>query len=873
MSDPLSIAASIAGLISVALTVGKALGPYVSAARDTPKIAIQVHAETQAATIILSALQNLTNNLDAVSRSRAALIQVDYLITVLTNGVLIFSELEACVGDLPVPDLSITGLGLRSRLGWARKETALDGLLSRLEGFKSSISTILNILQANSAIHAEQSQHELTAHVISVLESNEDILRRVMNLEDFFDARSIIAKKRPTTLSSAHNSLQRTQTIDATTPSPSIHLSPVDSVFTTKSTAQSSISTDISTPGDAVVETIKSSESTEMVCTQASLRTFESDLELSRVYRRALNDRNSMDFSMHSSGARTHGWSIFSGLSLSEISALSVIALPIFAADISNSHHYAFRAKFSAPRPQQECMCMAGELNLAGELFARSYPTSLWGECLEIEHLLSQIDGFPELFTEARRHDAHMHPFLVLRYALRQGYPLLLLLNVVEDHGWTLATLTRSIGLSTHGIDAPEVTLRKGIDTLSKMLPGVAMFSVGDVVGHEHDTFLAVIPVVKDILARLADWRRIRPSSSHLEPVQERQELQNNQALPSIQGIVEAFIADERSYINNLTQLATTFEKSLSLAKCSDVKSEAMANLTLPLAVIRQIIRLQLSLLLDVDHNLFASSLDQRWRTPFKKWSSEAVVLYDMAMKSGIGDGDSLGVAVKLHLHVRTLHKALSAVRQRPRVYKVFITCLQRHLIDTMPFSYALSFHGDIRDTGSIIQDTLDCIQFSTLSEDQKWLSFLSDFRRLDDFGPLVLFDIVSHINGIVASPQIDRYYVSLHARALVLSTSRITLGFLPRGIRSIRDRRIIRLLNMWDIKQDNASNTLTLSQKPTPAGEQERPPTIITFPSRDLMLAWATELQRRCNRVRTNSPGVPRAPGTREIGRPVGIE
>lgn len=67
---------------------------------------------------------------------------------------------------------------------------------------------------------------------------------------------------------------------------------------------------------------------------------FEQDLETSRVYRRAT--RMSLDLSVRSSVAQTHAWSMFSGLSLGQISNLSVLALPLYADDITNAQHYAF---------------------------------------------------------------------------------------------------------------------------------------------------------------------------------------------------------------------------------------------------------------------------------------------------------------------------------------------------------------------------------------------------------------------------------------------------------------------------------------------------------------------------------------------------
>ena len=66
--------------------------------------------------------------------------------------------------------------------------------------------------------------------------------------------------------------------------------------------------------------------------------TFDQDLNNSRPYVRAMK-RNSM-WSIASSAAHTTSWSCLSGLSLAEISDISVIGLPISIQELWNGHHY-----------------------------------------------------------------------------------------------------------------------------------------------------------------------------------------------------------------------------------------------------------------------------------------------------------------------------------------------------------------------------------------------------------------------------------------------------------------------------------------------------------------------------------------------------
>lgn len=65
---------------------------------------------------------------------------------------------------------------------------------------------------------------------------------------------------------------------------------------------------------------------------------FEIDLDASRVYKRTQSYES--DTSFTGSAVRTHAWSVLSGLSLSQISLVSAIALPVYSYEIFNSERY-----------------------------------------------------------------------------------------------------------------------------------------------------------------------------------------------------------------------------------------------------------------------------------------------------------------------------------------------------------------------------------------------------------------------------------------------------------------------------------------------------------------------------------------------------
>lgn len=145
--DPLNVAASITGLSSATGQVARLLAPYIAAAQDTPKIAHLVHDEVQNTGIILASLQRLTSCLASGSARHATLLLVDHIVAVLTDGVLLFSELETELGSLPPRDPSGQRPALRYRLQWASKENAFAALLTRLQAFKASMTLMLMILK------------------------------------------------------------------------------------------------------------------------------------------------------------------------------------------------------------------------------------------------------------------------------------------------------------------------------------------------------------------------------------------------------------------------------------------------------------------------------------------------------------------------------------------------------------------------------------------------------------------------------------------------------------------------------------------------------------------------------------------------------
>jgi hypothetical protein len=141
--DPLSVTASIIGILAAAAKVIEIIGPIPSTLRGAPAKQRAVSNEVKSCMNILSALQNLLLNIDSLPGQRRELIHLDHIITTFTDGVLLFSELESLVGRLS----NVVANSSSRRIWWIFHDRDFDEPLHRLQWFKGSMTLLLNILQ------------------------------------------------------------------------------------------------------------------------------------------------------------------------------------------------------------------------------------------------------------------------------------------------------------------------------------------------------------------------------------------------------------------------------------------------------------------------------------------------------------------------------------------------------------------------------------------------------------------------------------------------------------------------------------------------------------------------------------------------------
>ncbi|KAF5254451.1 hypothetical protein FANTH_709 [Fusarium anthophilum] len=260
--DPLSVSASVVGLLGAGAKITSCLWTFATNARDAPQLARHLVFEVADITAALGSLQAYVCGQAQAPGERGALILLEHVLTTLTGCVTTFSDLQSLMDQLNLsPDMRTI-----DKMKWARQESNIAAIVQRLQNHKSSLTLMLTVLQCN-----------------------QDLASRIRGLER---EGSIIAESRR------------------------------DDVSTIRHT--------------------RSSKSVSFVDTQASAIkfTFDQDLQASRVYNRAIG-RQSMT-SLTSTALYTTALSLFSNLSLSQVSNISFYALPIYSNDLSNSDCYIF---------------------------------------------------------------------------------------------------------------------------------------------------------------------------------------------------------------------------------------------------------------------------------------------------------------------------------------------------------------------------------------------------------------------------------------------------------------------------------------------------------------------------------------------------
>ena len=137
--DPLSIAASIAGLLALTSRVASVLSTVVSAHTTLPAYFKDVQSEVMIIELALLSLNKLVTGEVAIRRPRATLIKLYDLGTVVTDCVMTLSELDKHLRPFSTYWAFVSTI--------MRNPKFNDELLKRLQRHKVSLNLILNIIQ------------------------------------------------------------------------------------------------------------------------------------------------------------------------------------------------------------------------------------------------------------------------------------------------------------------------------------------------------------------------------------------------------------------------------------------------------------------------------------------------------------------------------------------------------------------------------------------------------------------------------------------------------------------------------------------------------------------------------------------------------
>jgi hypothetical protein len=144
--DPLSVTASITGIITAATQVSTILGQI----KDAP-IVLSILTEVDHIKLVFRVLQNFLDGASAsiVTWGRAALIQLEDLVMILTQTVLVFSGLETLIYPYLKPRPNRTPAPYLSRPTCTTEflDPGFRGLVSQLRSHKKPLTLLLQIIQ------------------------------------------------------------------------------------------------------------------------------------------------------------------------------------------------------------------------------------------------------------------------------------------------------------------------------------------------------------------------------------------------------------------------------------------------------------------------------------------------------------------------------------------------------------------------------------------------------------------------------------------------------------------------------------------------------------------------------------------------------
>jgi hypothetical protein len=140
--DPLSVSASIAGLMAAAQQVSSLIGLILRSTKTGPQEVADIKLTVETLRSVFLQLRLLILDRACIDPQRTSLILLDQVVVTLTARVMTFSDLDGCVKGL----FNDVRLGFLDGMRWASKTAELTKYLRSLESHKSSLILMISIL-------------------------------------------------------------------------------------------------------------------------------------------------------------------------------------------------------------------------------------------------------------------------------------------------------------------------------------------------------------------------------------------------------------------------------------------------------------------------------------------------------------------------------------------------------------------------------------------------------------------------------------------------------------------------------------------------------------------------------------------------------
>ncbi|CVL13456.1 hypothetical protein FPRO06_07790 [Fusarium proliferatum] len=335
---------------------------------------------------------------------------------------------------------------------------------------------------------------------------------------------------------------------------------------------------------------------------------FEHDLKLSRVYRHA--KRDTMDFSARSSAAPTHAWSSLSGISLSDISHISVLALPLYVEDISNPQHYKFGRDIVQLTPL-----------LAPTILTRS----IYHDCIEVQLQLSQFEWFAQ-FQHQLSEDESPLSNLISIFSL--GTPLLMLFDQLDN---SYHERWKELIASSPSDEVSKAAITEFVEACIQCshIPPSHYVTDTEILLDDTTNHVKVISLVRLLLSRLTKASVIQAIVFESAP--------NIFAMePNPAGLaVDAFLCDERLYLQHLESL---FENVKKIRSSRILPTDTFDPLFAPVG---PLVNVQRQFLIKAEMLVSKPHAQQTWQKAFQEWAVDSSPYY-AALITGEAESKSM---------------------------------------------------------------------------------------------------------------------------------------------------------------------------------------------------------------------------------------